>query len=131
MKEGNINVYCFGDKYLDKENTVYRLMKNISIDGFDTVFYSDPAEMDNTTELLIVTDISTLTEMETYYNVEDFMQIAEQSLHNMKLATQLKLLKELGFLKKVKIIGIPEDGDIIKIRNSLAEELVRTKNQEY
>src|SRR3989344_9095784 len=42
------------------------------------------------------------------------------TMHDFDLGTVLKLLKETGQLKKIKIIGLPMDGDENKIKKELA-----------
>jgi Ni,Fe-hydrogenase maturation factor len=43
------------------------------------------------------------------------------SLHDFDLSFNLKLLQKIGRLKKVKIIGVPMDGDKRKILEQLKE----------
>jgi Ni,Fe-hydrogenase maturation factor len=70
-------------------------------------------------DFFILDVVKRLDSVKLFLNIDDFSGTRSVTLHDFDLSTFLKILKETGDLKSVKIIGIPQFGDKEKIKNDV------------
>lgn len=74
-------------------------------------------------DFIILDVVKRLNEVKLFTNVDDFKDTCTVTAHDFDLSTFLKILKETGDLKKIKIIGIPQSGNIKEIKQKIIEIL--------
>ena len=118
------NVYLLGNPLIEQDSLPVRLLPKLKI-SFPNINFQiiDPTENFSEEEHLVIIDtivnankVSILTEKD----FDKIQSLPNYSLHDFDLGMQLKLMKKLGKLKRVMIIGVPSDGD----ENEIVEEIV-------
>lgn len=105
-------IYVFGNEYLEED----KLAKEVSrhIEGCKVVHCRSPDELLEAEEdEILILDV--VKDIKKPIIIDDFSKIKTRnmlSLHDFDLGYFLKLMKEMGINKKIKIIGIPSKGDI-------------------
>jgi len=107
-------VLCFGNEFIKEDSRAKEIADEIKIKNVefrkcdslnDILLYSSHPHLfildvvRNIQEVTLITDIDTLNTNDMY------------SLHDFDLGFFLKLMKKLGTLKNITIIGIPQKGD--------------------
>ena len=124
MKKKTIHI--FGNPLLDFDNLPLKLAPKLQklFPEIDFVI-TDPSEnispidgeliiidtVENTKNVILIDDIEKLETNKIY------------SLHDFDLAFNLKLLQKIGNLKKVKIFGVPMEGDEKEILRQLEKSI--------
>ena len=108
-----MKVLVFGNKYLECDSMAIKVSELLQDENIEFQACEDLSQ------LLELKD-DKLTLMDVVYNIEEPMIIEDikklrvnqsLSLHDFDLAYFLKLLEEIGRIKKIKIIGVPQKGD--------------------
>ncbi len=114
-------LYVFGNEYLEGDSFSYVIAQELK-DCVDIVYCRSPEELiDVEGEILILDVVKGISEP---LLIEDCSVLKTKkiiSLHDFDLGFFLSLLKEMGEKKKVKIIGIPMQGDVEKIVKRVKE----------
>lgn len=63
-------------------------------------------------ELTIMDTVNGIQTVQIFENIEEFSESPTCSMHDFDLPVYIKLLKKLGILTKVTVIGIPEKGQM-------------------
>ncbi len=80
----------------------------------------DPAEtMPEEKHMVLIDTVINTKKIILINNLDQLGKQASYSLHDLDLATNLKLMKKLKILKKVTIIGLPPDIEVKKAFNEL------------
>jgi Ni,Fe-hydrogenase maturation factor len=115
-------IYIFGNPLLDFDNLPLKIASKLQ-EEFPKIDFviSDPNENIKPIngELFI---IDAVEEIDRVMLIDDVDKIQTQklySLHDFDLAFNLKLLQKIGRLKKIKIFGVPMEGNEEKILNQL------------
>ena len=114
-----MKILVFGNEFLEQDSMAKRLADEIGSDKFvkcdrveDILKYDDFIIMDvveGIDKVMIIDDVNKLKANKLV------------SLHDFDLGFFLKLLKETGKLDKVKIIGIPQKGNLQEIKKQVME----------
>ena len=106
------NLYVFGNEFLEDD----KLARNVSFhlkDSFKIIHCTSPDELMEAEDAeIIILDV--VKGIEKTIIINDPAQIKTRSLislHDFDLGFFLNLMKEMGIKKKVKIIGIPAEGN--------------------
>ena len=88
----------------------------------------DPAEEfpDDSRDIILIDTVIGLKKVTVYYEFKSFKNSPKNSLHDFDLPLSLGLLKKLGKIEKVTIIGIPPEGSKKKISNQIVGLLKST-----
>ncbi len=124
-------IHIFGNPLLDFDNLPLRLAPELrkAFPGIDFVITDPNENLKPANEELIIID--TIEGIRKVTVLDDIKKIQTQklySLHDFDLGFNLKLLRKIGKLRKIKIIGVPMK---IAIDNALAQitkEIERLKN---
>ncbi len=122
-----MKVYCFGNEFVEEDSLAVKISGKLNIRGIEFVRLNNPLEIAGITGQLIILDVvSGLSEARLFEDAEQFCS-SPKNAHDIDLGFYLKLLREIGKLGKVKIIGIPQKGDeeliekeVKKILNNLS-----------
>jgi Ni,Fe-hydrogenase maturation factor len=110
----------FGNEYLEED----KLSRDISeyLDGkFEIIHCRSPDELleADEDEILILDVVKNIKEPMI---IDDLAQIKVNkmmSLHDFDVGFFLNLMKEMGINKKIKIIGVPQQGNIREIKEKV------------
>ena len=124
-----MTVYVFGNEDFDLDNRVYELENRIKkkIQGIEFMDVKPNEDIPNKKELIILDTVQGIEKV-TVIREKDLDKLIfsrSVSAHDFDLGFQLKYLIKLGKLKKVKIIGIPQTGEVDYLRiQSIFKKLV-------
>lgn len=106
-----MKILVFGNPLVSKDSLPLRLLPDlrkefpsIEFKEFDAVEQLE----DEGQELIILDSVDGIGEVKIFDDPDSFDESPRYSLHDFDLPVYLKLLKKLGKLKKVTIIGIPQ-----------------------
>jgi Ni,Fe-hydrogenase maturation factor len=113
-----MKIYCFGNEFLENDSLAKKIADDIKIEGVEFIKCSSPEEIfqEPEKEILIMDVAKGIGEPILIEDVDQLKNNNIVSLHDFDLAFFLKLMKKIGKLKKVKIIGIPMRGDKEEIK---------------
>ncbi len=121
ITSGKKTIHIFGNPLLDFDNLPLRLAPGLrkAFPGMDFVI-TDPNEnlKPANGELIIIDTIEGIKKVTVLDDIEKIQSGKIYSLHDFDLSLTLKLLRKIGKLKKIKIIGVPMK---IAIDNALAQ----------
>ena len=113
------NLYVFGNEYLEYDKFAREIAKQIK--NVNIINCRSPDELleINDNEILILDVVKDIKKTIVISDVSQIKTRRLMSLHDFDLGFFLNLMKELGINKKIKIIGIPENGDIKEIADGV------------
>ncbi len=115
-----MKIYCFGNEFLEYDSLAKVIADEIKIKDIEFIKCNSPEDIFLEEEKIIILDV--VEEIKEVVLIDDIDQLKDNqitSLHDFDLSFFLKLKKELGEIKEVKIIGIPMKGDKEKIKSSI------------
>ena len=122
-------IYIFGNPLLPFDSLPIKLAPRLQtvLPQFEFAI-ADPNEnlkpVDK--ELVIIDTIEGISEVVVVDDIDKIQIAPLYSLHDFDLGFNLKLLKKIGELDRVKIIGVPMEGDEDKIINQLLKKIKET-----
>jgi Ni,Fe-hydrogenase maturation factor len=120
---------AFGNPYLKEDNLALELADILikeKIKGIEIVKCISPEEvMDYLDKDFYILDVvKGLKEVKMIDDINMLQSGKMVSLHDFDLGFFLKLMKETGKIDKVKIICIPQEGDVEKIKEEVIKILI-------
>jgi Ni,Fe-hydrogenase maturation factor len=116
------NIYVFGNEYLEDDAFAKRVAKVIN-NTFNVVLCTTPEVLLDVEEKeILILDV--VKDIKEPIVIKDISQLKTRnivSLHDFDLTYFLKLMQGIGMNKKMKIIGIPQRGDIKRIAQKVRE----------
>lgn len=106
-----MNLYVFGNEYLAQDSMARRVSEHLQ--GIDIVHCHSPEELLEADEE-IITILDVVVGITKPIVITDITKLKTRnlvSMHDFDLGFFLKLMKELGQEKHVRIIGVPQAGD--------------------
>lgn len=120
-------IYILGNPSIEQDATPIKLLPQLKKTLQQYNFqHLDPTEnLPEENHLILIDTILSLKEVKTLNETElDKIQNSPTiSMHDFDLGFQLKLMKKLGKINKVTIIGIPEKGNSKTILEQIKSEL--------
>jgi len=106
-----MKVFVFGNEYMQNDSSAKRLAKEIVIKGVEFIDCISVSDLFNANEPspVILDVVHGIKKPILITNIDQLQAPNSSSAHDMDLAFHLKLYKELGIIKDVRIIGIPEN----------------------
>lgn len=126
-----MKIYVFGNPDLDIDSLPLRILPKLQEKFLKIEFETkDPNEEWGIPEELIVIDTAFgINDVTIFDDLEKFASAPRISMHDFDALTNLRYLKKLGKIKKIKIIGIPPDikesDAILKIEKLLSENMFK------
>ena len=121
-------IHIFGNPLLDFDNLPLKLAPKLEklFPEIDFVI-TDPSEnispIDG--ELIIIDTVENIKNVILIDDIEKLETNKIYSLHDFDLAFNLKLLQKIGKLKRVKIFGVPMEGDEEDVLEQLEKSIGR------
>jgi len=123
-----MKIFCFGNEFLKEDSLAKELADELRIDDIEFVKCNSPEDMlAESQEDYVILDVA--EGIEEVLLIESLSQLQTHnmvSLHDFDLSYFLKLMRNMGQLKEIKIIAIPMKGDKEKIKAAITE-LVKEK----
>jgi Ni,Fe-hydrogenase maturation factor len=115
-------IYIFGNPLLPFDSLPIKLAPRLqaAMPAFEFIV-ADPNEnlKPENKELIIIDTVEGINEVTVIDDIDKIKTEKVYSLHDFDLGYNLKLLQKLGELDKVKIVGVPMEGDEEKIFEQL------------
>lgn len=123
-------VYIFGNPDLEIDSLPIKLIPRLQRLYPEISFIlKDPnEEWDIPEETIIIDTALGLDKVTVFDDLESFTNTPNLSMHDFDALTNLRYMKKLGKLKKIKIIGIPPEIDPNKVLEMIGKILLPTKN---
>lgn len=111
-------VYVLGNPILEKDKLPLKLITHLKKELSEYSFiHLDPTESIQIPEnkiLILIDTVIGIKKVTLYEKFSDFHSSPRFSAHDFDLTTEIPLLMKLGKIKKVIIIGVPENLNIQK-----------------
>ena len=117
-------ILCFGNPYLEEDNLAIQVADLIiaeKVPGIEIIKCISPDEiLSYLGKAFIILDVvKDAKDVMLIDDIEKLKSGSIVSLHDFDLGFFLKLMKETGKIGKVRIIGIPQQGDIKDIKKKV------------
>jgi len=108
-------IYVFGNEYLEEDKLSCEVSRHL--EGYKTIHCRSPDELleAEEDEILILDVVKNIKEPIVIKDINKIKTNNMLSLHDFDVGYFLKLIREMGMNKKIKIIGIPPQGNIKEI----------------
>ncbi len=104
-------VFCFGNIFIEEDAAAIKLANDLAKELPDFCFKTDCAPDDliahEADEAIILDAVKGITKAQLIKNIDLLQEYDKITMHDFDLGFFLKLIKEAGQVKAVKIIGIP------------------------
>lgn len=126
-----MRIYVFGNPDFEGDNQVYNIVKIIKkkfpVLEFVEIIPGEDFPLSDKGCITLIDTVEGLDKVEVLdeNKIDKLVLIKSVSVHDWDLGFQLKYLKKLGKLKKIRIIGIPKHKNIDYLRiHSILRKLV-------
>jgi Ni,Fe-hydrogenase maturation factor len=114
--------YCFGNECLEYDSLAKEIISELHIPGIEFIKCDSPDEILLEQEQINILDVvEKIDEVMIINDIGILRDNKISSLHDFDLQFFLKLMKETGQIKKVRIVGIPAKYDKKKLKTKLQE----------
>ena|SRR3989344_5779712 len=121
-----MNVYCFGNESIREDSLAKRLASQMKVEGITFIVCDRPEDIfkhDQGT-LVILDVIEGIESVVLIMDAEELKGNASVTLHDFDLSFFLKLMKKIGRIQELAIVGIPMQGDEEEIMASVKSKLL-------
>jgi len=117
------HILVIGNEFLKEDNLAIEVAKSLKLKDVKFHILKDVDEVINFEDVIILDVVKDLKEIKVFNNLDNFKLVKSVTSHDLDLAFHLKLLKEMGQLKNVRIIGLPQNANLEEIRSLLPDYL--------
>lgn len=106
-----MDIYIFGNPDLEEDSLPIKLIPELEKQFPSHRFIiKDPnEEWEIPEELVVIDTVSGIDQVTIFNDLKQFVSAPRVSLHDFDAFTNLIYLQKLGKLKKIKIIGVPQE----------------------
>ncbi len=118
-------IYIFGNPDLEMDALPIRLIPNLQklYPDIDFILKDPNEEWDIPEEMTIIDTAVGVDGVTVFDDLESFASVPRLSMHDYDALTNLRYMKKLGKLKRIKIIGIPPEIDADEALKKIGEIL--------
>ena len=119
-----MKIYCFGNEFVKDDALAKTIVDDISMEDVSFVKCNSPEELLEVKGDIVILDV--VKDISEVLLIKDIDQLKDRSivsLHDFDLAYFLKMLKSLGRVSDITIIGIPMKGDEKAIRRDVIKQI--------
>ncbi|MFH1802276.1 MAG: hypothetical protein ABH864_02370 [archaeon] len=122
-------IYILGNPSFEQDSLPVKLLPKLQAELPQFQFiHLDPTEnLPEENHLILIDTILDISEVKVLTDIDKIQSSPNVSMHDFDLGFQLKLMKKLGKIDKVTIIGVPEKGNqeqaLNKIKSILSNEI--------
>ena len=104
-----MNIYVCGNQLVKEDSLPIKLIPELRKKHSEINFieYDPTEELPKEDKLIIIDTVINAKEVMLLEDIDKFVQTKAISLHDFDLGMSLKIAKKMGWLKSVRIIGIP------------------------
>ena len=119
-------IYTLGNPTFEQDSLPVKLLPKLKSELPQFKFiHIDPTEnLPEENHLILIDTILDIKEVKILTDIDKIQSSPNISMHDFDLGFQLKLMKKLGKIKKVTIIGVPSEGDENKILEQIEKSLI-------
>ncbi len=123
-------VLCFGNPHLEDDNLAFKVGKLLTKDKIKDLTVIDcfsPDEIFNyfDKEFVILDVVKNIKEVVIIEDIDKLQANSICSLHDFDLGFFLKLMKKMGKINNIKIIGIPQKGNLNNIKKTVKKMVIQ------
>ena len=121
-----MKVWVFGNELIEEDAMAKKACKDMKIEGVDLIFCESAEELldkDHKEQIVIVDVVKDIDKVTLFEGIDKLEEHKLISGHDFDLGFQLKLLKAMGELTKIVIIGVPREGDVVEIKNEIEKTI--------
>ncbi|MBS3121517.1 hypothetical protein J4434_01360 [Candidatus Woesearchaeota archaeon] len=133
------NIYCFGNPDIKEDAAALELADELNKDKklnkrFEFVKCTSPDFLLNENiknikgEIIIIDVVRGINKVKIINDINLLKETTTSTMHDFDLCTVLKLLKEIGKLKKVTIIGVPFNSTYSDTKNLNNRKNIKKEN---
>ncbi|MCA9478472.1 MAG: hypothetical protein KC535_04975 [Nanoarchaeota archaeon] len=112
-------VFCFGNELVKEDSLAPELADELEIEGYKFVKLTRPEQLlEEKGHLFLLDVVKGITKVQKL-SIEDLKEKQINTLHDFDLQFFLQLMKKIGTLKEVTILGLPMDAE----KEAVKEEL--------
>ena len=110
-------VFVFGNPDLPQDSLPLRLLPKLKtlLPEVDFRVQDPHEEWEIGEEITVIDTVEGLAEVEVFDKLEHFTSAPRITAHDFDALANLRYLQKLGKIKKVKVVGIPPDGNEEKV----------------
>jgi hypothetical protein len=112
-------VFCFGNEFYEKDNLAVLIGRELNVEGFIFLACDNPNILAEEKNPIIIDVVKDLSDVRLIDDIDRIIPPKINTMHDFDLGFHLKLLKEIGEIDKITIIGIPMAGDKEKIKKEV------------
>jgi hypothetical protein len=112
-----MKIYCLGNEYVAQDSMAKKIADTLHIDGVE--FIKTDSLEGISGDIIILDVVKGITDVRIIEDIDKIKEFYPVSAHDFDIGTELKLRKIVGEIGKVKIIGVPMQGDIEEIKNKV------------
>tara|TARA_Y100000310_G_C20661058_1_gene804835 strand:+ start:1826 stop:2236 length:411 start_codon:yes stop_codon:yes gene_type:complete len=121
METKSYKIFIFGNVLVDEDSIPLKLLPNLKQEFEEIEFVEiDPTEdLPEEEQFIIIDTIINISEVKVLNDIDKIESMPNYSLHDFDLGFNLKLMKKLGKVKEVTIIGVPVNMEVDKSLESV------------
>jgi Ni,Fe-hydrogenase maturation factor len=104
-----MKIYCFGNEYVKEDSQAKELADELEIEGVEFIKCNSPEDLLDEKERIVILDVVKGIDKIQLLNIDQLKARNIVSLHDFDLNFFLKLMKSIGKINDITIIGIPMD----------------------
>lgn len=116
-------IFCFGNEIVKEDSLAKELADELSVEGYKFIKLSRPEQLLEEKGHLYLLDVVKGISRVTLLSIDDLSERKINTLHDFDLHFFLQLMKSIGTLKEVTIIGLPMNGKKELIKEELLLKL--------
>ncbi|MBT4823889.1 hypothetical protein HN695_00800 [Candidatus Woesearchaeota archaeon] len=122
-------ILCFGNEFIKQDSLAKEIANEINMPEIEFIMCDSPddilefSKISPNKEIIILDVVQNIEEPMIINNIDDLEAGKLCTLHDFDVGFFLKLMKELGQIKDIKIIGIPQTGDKEKIKKEVIRRI--------
>ncbi|MEE9525519.1 MAG: hypothetical protein V3V78_02830 [Candidatus Woesearchaeota archaeon] len=121
-------ILCFGNEFLKQDSLAKELADELEIPNYKFIKCNSVNDiLESKGDLIIMDVVKDIKQVKIITDIDQLKANKLYSLHDFDLGFFLKLLKETGKIKTIKIIGIPQTGNKEKIKQEIYSQLISKK----
>lgn len=104
-----MKISVFGNPDLEEDNAAIKLIPSLKkkYPGAEIMIEDPAGGLEPADDWLIVDVCQGINKITEFEDLDKFESLRRVSVHDYEVATELKLLKKLGKIKKLKILAVP------------------------
>lgn len=117
--------FCFGNEFISIDSLAKQIVSDIERDNIfpdvEFIYAITPEELfaESGKNIYIIDVVSNIKSVLLIEDIDYLTTLDIKTLHDFDLAYFLKIMKKIGQISEVKIIGIPQKGDLRLIKKDV------------